>query len=53
MAGIKEYIKQHFINPKRIDANGDIMWDQRPEVFGNDNMHERFQFILRHEKKAF
>ena len=53
MAGIKEYIKQHFINPKRMDANGDIMWDQRPEVFGNDNMHERFQFILRHEKKPF
>jgi len=53
MATIKEFIKQHLINPKRLDTNGDIMWEQRPEVFGSENLHSKFQFVLRGEKKPF
>ncbi len=53
MATVKEWVKQHLINPKRLDSKGEIMWEQRPEVFGNDNVHEKFQFILRREKKLF
>ena len=53
MATIKEFIKQHLINPKRLDSKGDIMWEQRPEVFGSENLHSKFQFILRGEKKPF
>lgn len=53
MATIKEIVKQYLINPKRLDANGEIMWEQRPEVFGSMDLHSKFSFVLRGEKVPF
>lgn len=53
MADIKEFVKQHLVNPARMDAHGNILWDQRVESFGGTDLFTPYQFVLRKEKVKF
>ena len=53
MASIKEFVKQHLINPARMDAHGEILWEQRVPAFGGLDLFEPYRFVLRKEKVPF
>lgn len=50
---VKEFVKQHLINPARMDSQGNILWDQRVAGFGGMNLYDKFRFVMRKEKKPF
>ena len=53
MADIKEFVKKHLVNPARMDAHGNILWEQRVESFGGTDLFTPYQFVLRKEKVKF
>ena len=53
MASFKEFVKQHLINPARMDAHGDILWNQRVPAFGGEDLFSKFDFVLKNEKVPF
>ncbi len=53
MANIKEFVKQNLINPARMDAHGEILWNQRVPAFGGLDLFTPYQFVLRKEKTPF
>ncbi len=53
MSDKKNFLKDFFIDPARMDAQGNILWNQRVSAFGGIDLFEPYQFVLRKEKKTF
>jgi glycosyltransferase involved in cell wall biosynthesis len=53
MSSRKQQLKELFINPARMDGQGNILWDQRVPGSGTVNLYDKFDFVLKKEKIPF